>query len=108
MKISEQSKELVNQICAMTSRIGEIEKSALTESLKEHKSSDDTKRIDMMRYALFQDLMCEVHKNIHMAKSVIEDSDEKILKELEEHGTSVDEILIGVLLKMTKNVIEDR
>ena len=108
MKISEQSKELVNQICAMTTRIGEIEKSTLTESLKEHKFSDDTKRIDMMRYALFQDLMCDVHQKVHMAKTIIEDSDEEILKTLKEHGTSVDEILIGVLLKMAKDVIEDR
>lgn len=107
MKISEQSKELVNQICAMTVRISELERSSLEESIKGKHNSKETK-IDMMRYALFQDLMCEVHSNIHMAKSLIEDSDEEIIKTLEEHNTSVDEILMGVLMKMAKDVISDR
>lgn len=107
MKISEQSKELVNQMCAMTRCIlDELEKATLAEVISGGKDSNDTE-IDLLRKVVFEDLMCEVHKSVHLAHSITTDSDEKILNALKENGTSANEIIVGVLLKMTKEVMDN-
>jgi hypothetical protein len=106
MKITDRSTQAVNTIVENLEKILEAEKESLDMAITFKDSAEYSSQEEMLKYAIFQQMVGEMYKNAKSCQHLMEMSDAELRDMVEDHDMTVKDALANAMMNMVLDMMK--